>query len=186
MGPENEEFKTLWDASGWQSHAEAARKLELSRSVVGRFLTGEVKPSASTLKLFKLILLNENPAALTGASLREEDTLELSEWEREVFRRLRALSVQDRETVLNAINAFVAGLPARPPAKYASLRKRRVKSNSAHDYSGGNDPKKVPIPAEFEEDQQQMLREDAERKLSALPSPVETESGHGPAKSKKR
>ena len=113
-----EEFKSLWHASGWKSHAEAGRKLELSRSVIGKFLSGETRPSAGTLKLFKLILFTEKPEALTAAAvLHGSEHLKLSEWERQLIAELRGLSEEDRERVLNAVKAFVAGLPKKeqPP-----------------------------------------------------------------------
>jgi len=114
---ENQEFTSLWESSGW-SKAETARKLDLDRSSIGKFITGQIAPSSQTLKLFKLILADEVPGALTGATQLQENEMGLSEWEAELLGELRLLHTEDRQRVLNAVKAFVAGLPKREPMKY--------------------------------------------------------------------
>lgn len=112
--PETKEFLSLWDASKWKNQAEAGRKLELTRSAIGKILKGKSRPSSGTLKLFKLVLLMEQPGALTGSVLREAE-MEVSEWERDLLREIRDLGADDRSRILNAVRAMVAGLPKPKP-----------------------------------------------------------------------
>lgn len=49
-------FKELYEASGW-SQAEMARHLEMTRAGVNGIVTGEVNPSAGTVKMLEMILL---------------------------------------------------------------------------------------------------------------------------------
>jgi len=66
----------------------------------------------------ELILADEVPGALTGATQLQENEMGLSEWEAELLGELRLLHTEDRQRVLNAVKAFVAGLPKREPMKY--------------------------------------------------------------------
>lgn len=66
MTPENQEFRALATASGW-NQAEIARRLELTPSAVSQFVRGDTKPSPQTIGYFKLILLNEMPEVLQPA-----------------------------------------------------------------------------------------------------------------------
>ena len=137
MKAENVEFIALWKATNW-SQAETARRLDLSRSAVGKFIKGVVTPSAQTLKYFKMILVTDMPGALTGASAAlNEGEMAMSDWEKKLFAELRGLHAHDRERVLNAIKAFVAGLPKRPPVDYLSSGRSHI-SNIA--------PEKIPLP----------------------------------------
>ncbi|HXE41395.1 MAG TPA: helix-turn-helix transcriptional regulator, partial [Candidatus Baltobacteraceae bacterium] len=116
MKPENLEFIRLFNASGW-SQAEVARKLELDRSSPGKFLKGKAMPSTQTLKLFKLILADENPSALTGALESREGAggeYTRSEDERILFEELRSLkNPEDVKRIVNAMRAMAVGLPKR-------------------------------------------------------------------------
>lgn len=115
MRPENIEFISLWKSSGWKK-AETARRLDLDRSSVGKFISNQIAPSSQTLKLFKLILASEVPGALTGAAQLREGEYAQSEWEKELCDELRGLSHEDRGRVLNAVKAFASGLPKRETA----------------------------------------------------------------------
>lgn len=116
MRPENIEFLALLEASSW-SQSEAARRLELNRATVSQYVHDTISPSAQVLALFKLILANEQPGALS-ASLKTNEEGGLSGWERRAIEDLRWLHKEDRDRVLNAMKALVAGLPRRAPVNY--------------------------------------------------------------------
>lgn len=120
MRTENAEFISLWEASGW-TKAETARRLDLSRSAIGKFVEGTTMPSVQTLRLFKFVLASERPGALTGTL--KGAGMELADWERKLFDELRGLAAEDRERVLNAVKAFAAGLPRNPAAAPAERSK---------------------------------------------------------------
>lgn len=63
MDPLNREFVELLNASGWTS-AEAARQLEVTPGLISQYRSGSTRPSPQMLRLFKLVLVGENPAAL--------------------------------------------------------------------------------------------------------------------------
>ena len=115
MRPENIEFIALYEAAGW-SKAETAKKLgDMDRSSIYKFLSGEVAPSAQTLKLFKLILANEKPGALSPAAFKETAS---ADWEEKIINDLRDLHVNDREAVLKVMRTMISTLPAREPISY--------------------------------------------------------------------
>lgn len=66
MDPLNREFVELLNASGWTS-AEAARQLEVTPGLISQYRSGSTRPSPQMLRLFKLVLVGENPAALQAA-----------------------------------------------------------------------------------------------------------------------
>jgi transcriptional regulator with XRE-family HTH domain len=115
--PENIEFIALFEASGWKA-IHAAQRLRVTRATLSRYLSGDIAPSAPVIELFKLILLTEKPGALTVAAEAHETKLET--WERKAIEDLRWLHIEDRERVLNAMRAFIAGLPRRNPVRYVS------------------------------------------------------------------
>ena len=127
MRQENIDFIALYEASGW-SEAEAARHLETTRASVNRWLTGELTPKKGWIKLFKLILAEQNPGALTAASrIPEEDRL--AEWERKILEDLRWLQDEDRQRVLKAMKALMDGLPRKAPV-------RNMTSSKTHQVAG--------------------------------------------------
>lgn len=60
------EFMALLRSSGW-SKAEAARQLDVTPSLISQYAGGVTRPSPQMLRLFKLVLLTENPSALQAA-----------------------------------------------------------------------------------------------------------------------
>ena len=71
------------------------------------------------------------PGALAGAvQLREKNELEQSEWERKLFDELRGLHAEDRERVLNAVKAFVVGLPKRLELSCPTPQKNKINPHS--------------------------------------------------------
>lgn len=65
MTPEHREFLALYNASGW-SQTELARQLFTTQATVSRYLSGAVPVPASAVRLLKLTLASENPAALNA------------------------------------------------------------------------------------------------------------------------
>ncbi len=54
------EFLDLFRSSGW-SQAETARRLGMTRGGVNGIVTRETIPSLATVKLFRLVLMNDRP-----------------------------------------------------------------------------------------------------------------------------
>jgi transcriptional regulator with XRE-family HTH domain len=104
MHPLKREFKRLFDASGW-TQAEAARKLHLTRGGVNGIVTGGTVPSASTLDLFRRVLIGEKPEALS---------------ERAPEREVSDLSVEE-------IDGALASLSGEERRKLASLAAELIK-----------------------------------------------------------
>jgi transcriptional regulator with XRE-family HTH domain len=115
---ENIEFIALFEASGW-TQAEVARQLHLDRSSVGKFLKGIVSPSGQTLKLFKLILADQKPEALTANDPPMAFIDGAGAWEEKVLGDLRDLHIEDRNRVLEVMRTMIRGLPKREPVKYS-------------------------------------------------------------------
>lgn len=113
----SDEFKELLEGSGW-SQAEAARRLELQPPSISRYCKGVEQPSRQTLRLFKIILSNEQPEILGPARLELRDDSTMAEWERKLLDDLRPLHVGDRNRVINAVSALIHGLPKRQPISY--------------------------------------------------------------------
>jgi len=78
-----EEFRALLRASGW-SQAEAARQLCMTPSALSQIVreNSPVKPSQVTLRLFKLLLLKENPDVLSAIS--DSSSEHSRKWEAEL------------------------------------------------------------------------------------------------------
>jgi hypothetical protein len=122
--PENKDFLALLEASGW-GDSEAARELELNRATISHYRSGSIKPSRQVLRLFKLILLKDNPSALSGAVHGKDFEI----WETKLIDQLRPLHVEDRQHVLRVIKTMVAGFrragatkpPALTPAEQANV-----------------------------------------------------------------
>jgi transcriptional regulator with XRE-family HTH domain len=132
MDGENAEFIALLKASEW-SQAEAARRLRLDRATVSRYMSGEVKPSAPVLELFKIILQTERPGVLTVATEMREQSF--AEWERKVVEDLRWLHQADRDRVIKALKALVEGLPRREPTSFGKTGSNLKEASEALDVS---------------------------------------------------
>lgn len=115
MEPENLEFIALLEAAQWRP-AEAARRLHVSRATVSQYMSGRIRVGAPILELFKMIVANEQPGALTAAGEAREQAL--AEWERKVIEDLRWLHKEDREKVIIAMRAIVEALPKRDVVDY--------------------------------------------------------------------
>lgn len=148
MDPLNKEFVSLLQISGWRAK-RAAMELCLDPGTVSRYLSGDVKPSMTVLKLFGRLLgeplryVESNPPQPFEAQpLLDADEIRL-------FRQLRALHPQQRRRLLAAIGELVESL-APPPWS----------SPSPSDTVGSESPK-AGIPADILEGVEAELAEKA-------------------------
>src|SRR5665213_2280242 len=100
-----QEFRDLLEASGW-SQAEAARQLGMTPSALSQIVreNSPVRPSPVTLRLFKLLLLRENPEAARMASHRRSP---IQKWERDLIADLRMLSPRVRKAMLKTLRVKI-------------------------------------------------------------------------------
>ena len=102
----------LFEASSW-TQAEVARQLEITRGGVNGIITGRTVPSHATVKLFKLILLTQQPEAVNAArpaSVRDAE----ESWTRELTEQMRQVSPAYRERLIHALKAMAAAFPKNP------------------------------------------------------------------------
>lgn len=128
-----QEFRELLAESGW-SQAEASRQLGMTPSALSQIVrdNSPVRPSAVTLRLFRLLLLRENP---NSAQAKKTHRMAFPEqWERDLVEELREIPPMVREPLVRGFRALVrtaaqnaAKTPrAKPAAKAAGKgRKRR-------------------------------------------------------------
>jgi transcriptional regulator with XRE-family HTH domain len=124
---ENLEFIAMMEASGMKA-ADLARRLELTPGAISQYKSGTTTPSAQVLSLFKIILMSEQPGALSA--LKEET---LAHWERKILDDLRWLHQADRENVLAMLRTLIDRLPKRAPVSY----KIKPPEKKCKDCSGG-------------------------------------------------
>lgn len=114
-----QEFRNLLKASGW-SQAEAARQLCMTPSALSQIVrpNSSVKPSHVTLRLFKLLLLKENPDALSALAETSAPPPRTEEWEAELLAALRRFSPATRLQILATFHTIIAGWSRnqRPPS----------------------------------------------------------------------
>src|SRR5258708_7191509 len=82
--PLKKEFLELFESSGW-TQAEVARQLELTRGGVNGIITGRTVLSNATVKLFKLILLSQQPEAISAAARPASVQYAEESWLRELM-----------------------------------------------------------------------------------------------------
>ena len=99
-----QEFRDLLRASGW-SQAEAARQLAMTPSALSQIVrrNSPVRPSPVTLRLFRLLLLREKPAALWDLPRRQTPPAEEA-WAREVILALRKIPSKTRWSILRRLH----------------------------------------------------------------------------------
>lgn len=73
MNPFKAEFIELFHRTGW-TQTECARRLEVTKASVNQYVTGDAVPSASILKLLRLIVALEidTPPTPAAAQLKEK------------------------------------------------------------------------------------------------------------------
>jgi len=115
-----QEFRELLAASGW-SQAEASRQLGMTPSALSQIVrdNSPVRPSAVTLRLFKLLLLRENPDSVQARRTHRMAFPE--QWERDLVEELREIPPMVREPLVRGFRALVraSGLRAEKAAKAA-------------------------------------------------------------------
>ena len=101
-----QEFRELLEKSGW-SQAEASRQLGMTASALSQIVRANsiVRPSAVTLRLFKLLLLRDKPNSL---NVQRTHRMAFPEhWEREMVEELREVPPAVREPLVRAFRALV-------------------------------------------------------------------------------
>jgi transcriptional regulator with XRE-family HTH domain len=116
-----QEFRELLEESGW-SQAEAARQLGMTPSALSQIVrdNSPVRPSAVTLRLFRLLLIREKP---DSAVVKKSHRLAFPEqWERELVEELREIPGAVRDPLVKSFRALVraAGMQAAKAPKAAA------------------------------------------------------------------
>ena len=99
---------------GW-TKAEAARHLEITPAVVTRYYGGQTRPSLTTLKLFKMIVEDDNPLPDKDGNLRGASNAytPLLSWEKRFLEDFRKLSEKKRTMLIERFRDVVNALPKR-------------------------------------------------------------------------
>jgi transcriptional regulator with XRE-family HTH domain len=126
-----QEFRELLAESGW-SQAEASRQLGMTPSALSQIVrdNSPVRPSAVTLRLFRLLLLRENP---NSAQAKKTHRMAFPEqWERDLVEELRQIPPMVREPLVRGFRALVrtaaqnaAKNPRPKPAAKAAAKGRK-------------------------------------------------------------
>ncbi len=109
-----QEFRELLQASGW-SQAEASRQLGMTPSALSQIVRSNspVRPSAVTLRLFKLLLLKEKPETLKA---RRTHRMAFPEkWERDLVEELREVPPMIREPLVRSFRALMRAAVIKAP-----------------------------------------------------------------------
>lgn len=103
-----EEFRALLKASGW-SQAEASRQLCMTPSALSQIVreNSPVKPSQVTLRLFKLLLLRENPNVLSA--ITDSSSEHSNKWETDLIESLRRFPPSTRQEILMTFHTILKG-----------------------------------------------------------------------------
>jgi transcriptional regulator with XRE-family HTH domain len=120
-----QEFRELLAESGW-SQAEASRQLGMTPSALSQIVrdNSPVRPSAVTLRLFRLLLIREKP---DSPQVRKSHRLAFPEqWERDLVEELREIPSAVREPLVKGFRGLVraAALQTAKSAKASKPAKR--------------------------------------------------------------
>ncbi len=128
MDPLKKEFLDLLRAVGW-TQAETARQLCMTSGAVNQIVNpnSPVRPSTTTLRLFKLIVAAQRPEAINPRTLELKPGAEpaLNEPERRLVESLRAIPMGDLPLLYSVIRSVIASFSNRSDAA-AALRKSRI------------------------------------------------------------
>ena len=122
--PENplkQEFLELFESSAW-TQAEVARQLELTRGGVNGIITGRTVPSNATVKLFKLILLSQQPEVISAAARPASVQFAEESWVRELMEEMRRVAPAHRPRLMSALKGVATAFPKNPRG---TMRKQR-------------------------------------------------------------
>jgi transcriptional regulator with XRE-family HTH domain len=109
----NQQFVALFQASGWRAN-RAALELCVDAGTVSRYLSGDIKPSMTVLKLFGRLIGEPLRYVENSPPQPFESQPILDEAEIRLFRHLRALHPQQRTRLLEAIGGLVQALTPPP------------------------------------------------------------------------
>jgi hypothetical protein len=124
------EFVELMKVVGW-TQAETARQLCMTSGAVNQIVNPNlsVKPSLTTLRLFKLMVTRERPEAINPRTLELKQGVEagLTEAERRLLESLRAAPSGDVALLYAVLRSVIAAFTARQEMNGA-LRRTRYKT----------------------------------------------------------
>lgn len=130
MDPLKKEFVDLLKAVGW-TQAEAARQLAMTSGAVNQIVNpnSPVRPSGTTLRLFKLMVASARPEAINSRTLELKETAPPppTEAERKLVEALRALPAGDLPMVHAVLRAVVATFGARADINAAARKTRNTR-----------------------------------------------------------
>jgi transcriptional regulator with XRE-family HTH domain len=113
-----QEFVRLIEQAGW-SQAETARRLDLTPGAVSQICNGKTQPRQATLNLLRLILIS-TPRTLKRLAQPRRDRL--VDWELELLNPLRALSADQRKSLLSAFGAILETVSVKQARAAATAR----------------------------------------------------------------
>ncbi|MGA3180410.1 MAG: hypothetical protein ABSF38_08725 [Verrucomicrobiota bacterium] len=127
MDPLKQEFVNLMNVMGW-TQAETARQLCMTSGAVNQLVNPNltVKPSTTTLALFKLLVATQRPDAMNAKTmqLKENPGAHMSAAERKLVEALRQVSAAELPRAYAALHGLIKGFAA-------PLRVRRGYKGSA-------------------------------------------------------
>lgn len=101
-----QEFRELLAESGW-SQAEASRQLGMTPSALSQIVrdNSPVRPSAVTMRLFRLLLIREKP---DSPQIKKSHRLAFpDQWERDMVEELREIPPSVREPLVKGFRGLV-------------------------------------------------------------------------------
>jgi len=130
VDPLKKEFVDLLKAVGW-TQAEAARQLAMTSGAVNQIVNpnSPVRPSGTTLRLFKLMVASARPEAINSRTLELKETAPPppTEGERKLVQALRAMNPADLPMVYAIFHAIVASFNARAEINAAARKTRATR-----------------------------------------------------------
>ncbi|MBC8095743.1 MAG: helix-turn-helix domain-containing protein [Akkermansiaceae bacterium] len=95
-----QEFVRLLANSGW-SQSEAARQLRLTSGTISQYMSGDTRPSPTTLLAFKCLIGDKLPLPGETKSVQLKDgPANLEEGEQTLFNELRRMEKPDRDAAV--------------------------------------------------------------------------------------
>jgi hypothetical protein len=126
MDPLKKEFLDLMHVMGW-TQAETARQLCMTSGAVNQLVnpTLPVRPSSTTLRLFKLLVATQRPEAMDTKTLelKESPADYMSASERKLVEALRRIPAAELPRAYAVLHGLIAGFSA--PVRVRTARKGR-------------------------------------------------------------
>ena len=115
LDPLKQEFLDLMKVIGW-TQAEAARQLAMTSGAVNQLVNpnSPVRPSQTTLRLFKLIVASQRPEAINAKTLelKADPGAALSLPERRLIEALRKIPNSDLPRAYHVLHGVISGFNA--------------------------------------------------------------------------